>query len=38
MRGHHHDFREMNNTIMTTKYNDDYNNEIDKNALFQGNT
>lgn len=30
MRGHHHNFREMSNTIMTTKYNDDYNKEIDK--------
>lgn len=34
MTGHHHDFREMPNTIMTSKYNDDFNHEIDKNSLF----
>lgn len=33
MRGHHHNFREMPNTVMTTKYNDDYNKEIEKAAL-----
>lgn len=26
MTGHHHNFREMPNTLMSTKYNDDYNN------------
>lgn len=25
MTSHHHNFREMGNTMMTSKYNDDYN-------------
>lgn len=25
MRGHHHDFKEQNNLLMTSKYNDDFN-------------
>lgn len=28
MISHHHNFREMGNTMMTSKYNDDYNKEI----------
>lgn len=31
MRGHHHDFKEMPNIMMTSKYNDEYNKIIDKN-------
>ncbi|KRX03844.1 Cyclic nucleotide-binding protein [Pseudocohnilembus persalinus] len=36
MISHHHNFREMGNTMMTSKYNDDYNKEIKPQDLKIG--
>eukprot|EP00825_Cyclidium_porcatum_P037802 TRINITY_DN424_c0_g1_i4.p1 TRINITY_DN424_c0_g1~~TRINITY_DN424_c0_g1_i4.p1 ORF type:complete len:385 (+),score=61.68 TRINITY_DN424_c0_g1_i4:474-1628(+) len=33
MRGHHHEFKEQNNILMTSKYNDDYNKQATPNLL-----
>jgi len=33
MRGHHHDFKEASNIIMTSKYNEDFNKPHDPQAL-----
>jgi hypothetical protein len=33
MRGHHHDFKEIPNKIMTSNYNDEYNKILKKEDL-----
>ncbi|KAL4505331.1 hypothetical protein ABPG72_002393 [Tetrahymena utriculariae] len=36
MRAHHHNFAESTNIVMTTHYNDQYNKDVDPQALKQG--